>query len=126
LYFANVHAEKSGVYELLKRGIVEKAFGEMRLAKEFSLLEEFKKHLSKEDGLACYGLKDVEKALEYGAVESILVLDELVRTNPQVAALFEQARKKGSGVTVFDAEGEAGKELKAFGLAALLRFVIRE
>ena len=119
------NAEKTGVYELLKRGVVEKAFGEMRLAKEFSLLEEFKMHVSKEDGLACYGLKDVENSLEYGAVASIMVTDELVRTNAQVNKLFESAKKKGTELVVFNAGDEAGRELKGFGIAALLRFKIR-
>lgn len=116
------NAEKTGVYELLKRGVVEKAFGEMRLAKEFSLLEEFKKHISREDGLACYGLEDVGKALEYGAVSTLMVTDEIVRTTAGAARLFEEARKKGAELVVFDVNDEAGQELKTFGVAALLRF----
>lgn len=119
--------EKSGVYELLKRGVVERLLGEQKLEKEFKALEELKKRVAKE-GLAVYGLSEVEAAVNAGAVETLLVSDELLRKSSPHAAkaneLIESSRKLRAGVLIFDSKDDAGKEFKAFGVAALLRYQV--
>jgi len=114
-------AERSGVLELLKKGVLQKILGRQKLSEEFELLEEFKKRIARGE-LACYGEKNVEKAILSGAVEKILVTDELLRKNKKVQELVEQAEKLGASTTVFDSEDDAGRELKPFALAALPRF----
>ncbi len=114
-------AEQSGVLELIKKGVLQKILGRQKLSEELQLLEEFKKRIAKEE-LACYGEKQVEKAVQAGAVEKILVIDELLRKNTRVQETVVQAEKLGATTIVFDSGDDAGKEFKPFALAAFLRF----
>lgn len=117
-------AERNGINELLKRGIVSKMIGEARIEKEASLMEKLMLHINKEDGLAVYGAAEVRKALDWGAAEVVLVLDEILRTQKDIEKLIEDAEKTAV-VVVFSSEAEPGQQLKGLGgIAALLRFKI--
>jgi len=116
-------AEKTGVYELLKRGVIEKALGEQRLAKEFELMEKFKASIGRDDHLCAYGLADVQAAVDAGAVAEILLSEGLLK-DKAVQKIMEQARQLGAELHVFETDSQPGGELKAFGLAALLRYAI--
>lgn len=125
IVFENVsYAERNGVSELLKKGIVSRLIGEARIEKETELIGKIMLHINKEDGLAAYGFSEVEKAAEMGAAETVLVLDELLRTDKKVEGLAEKAEKTAV-VVVFSSEADPGQELKGLGgVAALLRFRI--
>ncbi len=116
-------AEKPGVYELLRRGVIEKALGEQRLAKEFELMEKFKASIGRDDHLCTYGMNDVQSAVESGAVSDLLVSETLMK-DKTVQKIMDQARQLGAELHVFDAESQPGAELNAFGVAALLRYGI--
>ncbi len=116
-------AEKTGVYELLKRGVIEKALGEQRLAKEFELMEKFKASVGRDDHLCAYGLADVQAAVQAGAVAEILLSETLLK-DKTVQGIMEDARRLGAELHVFETESQPGGELKAFGVAALLRYAI--
>jgi len=118
-------AEKSGVYELLKRGALSKIAIEERIEMEFSLIEKFLAELSKGTGLALYGLEQVKRAIEYKAVKELFVVDESLRKNKDIEKILEDAEKIKSDVTIFSSENEAGKQLAGFGgIACTLRFKI--
>ncbi|MBI4360856.1 mRNA surveillance protein pelota [Candidatus Micrarchaeota archaeon] len=114
-------AEKSGVYELLKRGVIEKALGEQRLAQEFALLEKFKESIGRDDHKNAYGLDAVQHAVLAGAAQHVLVSDTLIK-NKTVSTIMETARQMGAQLHVFDSENETGQELKNYGVVALLRY----
>jgi len=65
---------EQGLQELIKRG--ESLIKEASIVKEKKLMEEFFMHLKKDDGLAVYGLNEVKKALDYGAVRTLLISEE--------------------------------------------------
>ncbi|MEW5955173.1 MAG: mRNA surveillance protein pelota [Candidatus Micrarchaeota archaeon] len=115
-------AEETGVYELLKKGVLERILGEQKLQEEYAALEKLKASLGREDGLSAYGLDDVRSAVESGAAAQLLVLDELVRKNKEALRLLERARQYGTRVTIFNSDDDAGAEFKAFKIAALLRY----
>lgn len=127
IVFENVsYAERNGVNELLKRGIVSRLIGEARIEKEAELISKIMMHISKEDGLAAYGFEEVGKAVGLGAADVVLVLDELLRKNKEVEEIAELAEKSATMV-VFSSEADPGQELKGLGgIAALLRFRINE
>lgn len=119
------YVERSGVQELFKRGTIAKVLGKNRLEEEIKLIDSFLLHLNKDDGYALYGLKEIKDALSIGAVDTLLVLDELLRTNKEIVDVVELAEKT-SKITIFSSESEAGALLKGFGgLCALLRFRIK-
>jgi len=118
-------AEKSGVTELLKQGIIAKIAGEAALEDEEKLIEEFITHLHKEDVLAAYGLVEVKTAVDARAVKKLLVLDESLRTDKRIEEITDSAEKNRAEIVFFSAKSDAGHKLKGFGgVAALLRFQI--
>ncbi|KSW12288.1 peptide chain release factor 1 [Pyrodictium occultum] len=85
-------------------------------------IEEFKRHLVRDDGLAVYGDKMVRQALEMGALKFI-ILDE---DREDAEALAEEAKKYGTEVYFLsDGVPEAEWIKKTFkGLVGVLRFKI--
>ncbi|MHB8606228.1 MAG: mRNA surveillance protein pelota, partial [Thermoplasmatota archaeon] len=68
-----------GVYEAIKRGVVERVEKEQRVAFEVRLVEELLARISSGDGRAAYAEPVVRRAIEAGAIEKLLVTDELLR-----------------------------------------------
>ncbi len=119
-------AERTGVNELLKSGAISKLVEGERTAQELELMEKFSAEIGKQSGLAAYGLEQVKAAVNYSAVGTLMVLDELLRSNKQVEQIVEQAEKKKVKLVIFSHESDGGGQLEGFGgFAALLRFKIR-
>lgn len=115
------NAERTGVSELVKRGIVQKLLGEQKQTLEWEKLEEFKKRVAR-NGLATYGIDGVRKAVEARAASEVLVLDEVLRNNEAAQRIVEKAERGGASAFVFDSRNEAAREFAAFGIACLLRY----
>ncbi len=118
----------SGIQESLRSGILSKALKDMRVAVEVRAMEEVLARLGKGRGDVTYGFTDVEKAINYGAVDKLLVADTKLReTTDEERRALETIMKKveeASGeVMVLSTEHEAGTKLLSLGgIAALLRF----
>jgi peptide chain release factor subunit 1 len=67
-----------------------------RYVEVLNIFEEFKYHIAKDDGLVVYGQKDVEEALNNGAVDKLLICDD----HPDFEKLEKLATDKGSKVVV--------------------------
>jgi protein pelota len=112
---------RSGFQEVLRRGAAKTLLETSRIALEAKLIEDLFKEIAL-DGKAVYGPEEVQRAMSYGAVEHLLVLDELVRRRNLDPLLAEAASTRGK-VTIFSSEFEPGERLKSLGgIAALLRF----
>ncbi len=118
----------SGFQEVLRRGAVDRIMQESRIARESALMEMLIKEISM-DGKAAYGFADVRNALDFGAVETLLIADETLREEREKGAIdrllleVEQAQGK---VVVFSTAFEPGEKLhKLGGIAALLRFKVQ-
>ena len=119
---------RTGIYEVIKRGTVERVYHENRVAKEIQLVEKILENIARNKGLAAYGLREVEEAVNYGAVETLLVLDELLKGEhrEKIEELMDAVRYSRGEVVVVSSEHEGGEKLKALGgLAALLRFRVK-
>lgn len=119
---------RTGIYEVIKRGTVDKVYHENRVAKEVQLVEKVLENIAKNNGLAAYGLREVEEAVNYGAVETLLVLDELLKSEhrEKIEELMDAVRYARGEVVIVSSEHEGGEKLKALGgLAALLRFRVK-
>jgi protein pelota len=69
-----------------------------------------------------YGPAEVEKAVSLGAVETLVVLDSVVRQN-KVGPLMSRVENSRGKVVVVSERFEAGQKLESIGgIAALLRF----
>ncbi|MDD1747450.1 MAG: mRNA surveillance protein pelota [Methanomassiliicoccales archaeon] len=125
--FRNVHvyhtgqAGMAGVHELMKRGMGADILEGSRVAEETNLVEKVLEEIAK-DGPVAYGPREVEEAVRSGAVETLLVLDPLLREK-DLEALMNAVESSRGRVMVVSEHHEAGRKLEALGgMAALLRF----
>ena len=114
---------RSGFQEVLRRGAVKSVLESSRIAREALLIEDLFREIAT-NGKAAYGMKEVETAKNYGAIEKLLVLDELARRGRVDDIMREVADARGK-VVIFSSEFEPGDRLRSLGgVAALLRFKI--
>ena len=72
-----------------------------------------------------YGKKEVKNATETGAVEQLLILDELLRER-DVEKIMDITENLGGRVMIISSVHDGGKQLKALGgMAALLRYGLK-
>ncbi len=117
------HTGKSGLNEIIKRGIVKRVSSEDRTSKETELVEDLLERISK-DGKGTYGKDEIEEAVEVGAVEKLLISDEKLRKDREnISSLIEKTRNTGGEIEIISSEHEAGVQLSRMGgLGALLRY----
>ncbi len=121
---------ETGIFEAIKRGILNQILKEIQLFKELELFDEFLSRLGKDDKTAAYGFEEVRKAAEIGAVDTLLVLNTLFRITLEennkkenIYKIIENVEKKGGKIHIIDEESEVGIKLKGFGgIVALLRY----
>jgi len=120
---------KPGINEMIKRGIIEKVSRGGRISEETKLIEKFFEEVSK-DGLATYGINETKKAVEYGAVKTLLVSDSYIEKLKEknkfeeLNKLMENAEKSGADVMIISQEHEAGERFSKMQVGALLRYKI--
>ncbi|TKA81166.1 hypothetical protein B0A49_01879 [Cryomyces minteri] len=108
-----------------------------KYARETALMDKFYELLRKDDGRAWYGPREVEKAVEKGAVgrgggvlliSNALFRSQDVSTRRRWVRLVDQVRDaEGGEVRVFSSEHESGKRLEGLGnIAAILTFPLED
>jgi protein pelota len=121
----------SGFQEVLRRGAIERVAEEMRISREAKLIERLMVEIAT-DGKATYGYEQTKIAIEYGAVETLLIADETLRNFREKGArgiehLIKDVERSRGRVVIFSTEFEPGQRLeKLGGMAALLRFKVQE
>ncbi|HDD26401.1 MAG TPA: peptide chain release factor 1 [Acidilobales archaeon] len=87
-----------------------------------NVIEEFKYHLAKDDGLVAYGEAEVKKLLEMGVIDKLIILED----HPEYDKLYELAKKYGTKVYPISLELPESQWLrKTFnGIVAILRYRI--
>ncbi|RRJ29766.1 mRNA surveillance protein pelota [Halocatena pleomorpha] len=119
-----------GVHEVLKRGAVEDVQAETRIAREAELIDRLMTEIA-QGAKATYGIDGVREAAEYGAIETLLVVDDRLREergrdgdwDQNVNELLETVDQKGGDIVVFSGEYDPGEQLSNLGgIAAILRY----
>lgn len=122
-----------GVHEALKRGAVEQIQEETRIAREADLIDELTERIGEGEKVA-YGPDSVAEAAEFGAVGTLLVLDDILRRergaegdwDVDVDVIVRQVEQQGGDVVVFSGEFNPGEQLRNLGgIAGLLRYRIQ-
>lgn len=118
---------RTGIYEAIRRGAVDRVVSSSRVSMELSEVEEFLTELSK-GGKATYGLNQVEDAVRSGAVEKLLVTDQFFRERREkIDALIRQVEKYQGHHLMISTEHEGGIKLQSLGgLCVILRYQIPE
>jgi len=113
-----------GIHEALRAGMGTKLFADSRVALETALVEKVLEAIATNRPCA-YGRKEVDQAIDAGAVETLLVSDSVVR-DLAIERMMHAAEEARGKVVLVSPHHEAGAKLEGLGgVAALLRFPIR-
>ncbi|MFC2144005.1 mRNA surveillance protein pelota, partial [Candidatus Aenigmatarchaeota archaeon] len=113
---------RAGIQEVIKVS-ANRILKETRIARETELVEKLLEEIEKDDK-AVYGKKETEKAINMGAVETLLVSEDKI---PDFEDLMNRAEKNGAAVRIITGEHESGEKfLHLGGIGGLLRFKIRD
>ena len=123
-------ADSSSVRSLLARREIADELSQLGGMNEIGLVEELLKRISTDETYA-YGIADVEKAVEYGAAETVLVsqraLDKAYEkgTFERITMLLDAADAVQARIEIIDTDNQAMMKLDSLGgIAALLRYPI--
>jgi peptide chain release factor subunit 1 len=111
-----------GLKELVEKS--QDVLAEEEIAKEKKLMKEFFTKLATSPGEVSYGEKQVKKALEIGAVDILLLSEEV--EDEKVDEFEEIANNLGSNVEIISTETREGIQLRDIGkIAAILRYELK-
>ncbi|MEM2726967.1 MAG: mRNA surveillance protein pelota [Archaeoglobaceae archaeon] len=119
---------RRGFIEVLKRRTIDKIIGEIRLAEEAEVVDKLLEGIAKNEKVA-YGLDEVRRAKEYGAIEILLVSDDFLLAEREkwgIDDFMEEVEKMGGRVLILSSEFEPGEVVsKLGGICAILRFEVK-
>ncbi len=121
-----------GAKEILYRGVISKAVTELKVETETRLVEALIEHISKDDGLGAYGDEEVSRAVQYGAIEELLITDKKLREGDERArrwmdSLIRDTEKTRGMFHIVSTDHPAGDQLQRLGgIAAILRYRITQ
>ena len=118
---------RAGIYEAMRRGSVDRIVSSNRVTMELNAIEDFLGRIAKEQPVA-YGLEEVRKAAKMGAVESLLITDEIFRERRRDADRLIKLVHGFSGTHLMvSTDHEGGHKLRGLGgIGAFLRYPIPE
>lgn len=123
--------------EVLQSPTVRTLLADTKYARETKLMDDFLEHLRKDTSKATYGPREVEHAVEQGAVGRgggvLIISNRLFRSQDMAerkrwVGLVDRVREiEGGDVRVLSSDHESGKRLEGLGgIAALLTFPVAE
>jgi len=125
--FAKAHIHHTGqsgmpgINELMKKGMGADILRESRVASEMEAVEKLMEEIGKK-GQATYGPVHTENAAKAGAIETLLILDSLIRESDLESVVKNVEDQKGNVIIVSERH-DAGRQLAALGgIAAVLRY----
>ena len=116
------YTDESGIRELINAS--DEDLKEVEAAQHRVYMQRFMRDLVKDSGTVAYGLAEVEKALDIGAVETLLLSEKL--PEDKIDELIGKAELTGTKAEIVSDNFEEGNQLLvAFGgIAAILRYKI--
>ena len=122
----------AGVHEAIRVGAVNKIRRDARATQESELVNEALRRLGSSSGDVSYGLDRVQADSEAGAVDTLIVSDQVVREaedeeRSRIEGIMKIIEERGGKVALVSSEQEAGKMLRSLGgVAALLRYRLHQ
>ena len=118
------------VNELVTRQTLQKLAGEYQVLEESVIINEFEKRLGTEFEKVCYGLDQGLQCADQGALETMLLNDQLLKSNNEaekekVLQLMDSVEKTRVSYYIVDSKSENGRILQNFGgTIGILRYAI--
>ncbi|KAJ3217800.1 hypothetical protein HDU67_007217 [Dinochytrium kinnereticum] len=124
--------QKHALGEALSDPGVQSRLSDTKFAREVKMMEAFYITLANDPTKAFYGMRHVEIAANKGAVETLMITDELFRsadvpTRKRYIALVEVVRSFGGAVYIFSSLHTSGEQLTQLtGVACMCSFPLPE
>lgn len=116
------HSGIVALEELVSKSSEALAREEVMAEKE--LVNRFLRHLGSDDGLAVYGVNEVKKIISHGAVDKVLLSEEL--GDALIDELMSLAEQFSSDVVLVSIDTREGEQLNQLGgVGAILRYKIK-
>lgn len=131
--FLLVHSstgQKHALKEALASPAVKSKIQDTKAYREVKVLEQFFDLLHTDPDRSMYGLKHCQRSADMGAIDKLLVTDELFRSSDVAVrktylALVETVKEAGGTVHLFSQMHVSGEQLlQLTGVAAILRFPV--
>jgi len=118
---------RNGINEVMKRDAVKKISKGISSARDVRLMSQLLEGIGRDTGLAVYGTEHVKQAANLGAIEVLLICDNLFLENRgQIENLIKTVNSTNGEFHLLNHEEEAGKQLTSLGgIAAILRFKVQ-
>ena len=119
-----------GLSELLQMEAVDKLAADFQIFEENSLFDEFLKRINQGSADVTYGWDTIKKIVSTGAIETVILLDSLLKggsgTNPdEVQILLREVEKTRGKIFIVSSQSENANQIKTFGgIIGLLRYAL--
>ena len=119
-----------GLSELLQMDAVDKLAADFQFFEENSLIDEFFKRINQGTNDVVYGFGEIKKIASTGAIETLILLDSLLRggdgMNPdEVQQLLREVEKMRGKIFIVSSQSENANRMKTFGgIIGLLRYAL--
>ncbi|HUY00745.1 MAG TPA: mRNA surveillance protein pelota [Candidatus Deferrimicrobium sp.] len=123
-------ADKSGVFEVIKRGATAKVLGSLRIKMESELMEEVLLRLGKNQKDVAYGFMEIKNLSLGNAIDKLLLTDiflreQSVEKRKDLDDVIRNIEYNQGKVFILSTLHPSGEQLSALGgIAALLRFPV--
>jgi len=115
------YTDESGLHHLVEKST--DVLAKEAVIEEKKIMQKFFETLGKEMDKVAYGMAEVRKALEFGAVDTLLVSEDL--DEDVIEELEKKCEEYGTKLQLISNETREGKQLIDLGgIAALLRYAI--
>ncbi|RMG32008.1 MAG: mRNA surveillance protein pelota [Methanobacteriota archaeon] len=118
---------RGGIKELINADVLSNFDLTEQVKKESQFMDAFLEELSKDGQNVVYGIDQVTKAVELGAVDQLAVVDIFMKKDPQIRKkieqlLIENSRFNGKNIVVSNDHPFSEQLLALGGIGAILRF----
>ena len=114
------YANEYGLKELVEKA--KKYLEQEEIIREKKLVEKFFRMLINNPEMVVYGEEETKKALEYGAVDILLISEDFDKN--KLKEYIELAEQYGTKVEVISLSTSEGEQFKNFKIAGILRYKI--
>lgn len=121
---------KSAINEVINRPELHTILSKQQATNEMKAVEKLLANISK-DKLSAYGLKEVKKVSDYGAVDVLLITDNLIskkredETFEVIEHIMKTVEKTNGTVNIINSDHAGGKKLDGLGgIGAILRYEV--
>ncbi|MEM0043708.1 MAG: hypothetical protein QXJ51_03685 [Sulfolobales archaeon] len=118
-----------GVEELIRRGVARDILREYSEVRGEEILEEYLALLAREPDRTVSGLEKVHKASELGALEKIVLIDHLLKSDNEtrriISSIISNTFSRRGEIVIIPSETSLGSKIRSIGgIIGILRFPI--